>query len=95
MAMHIGTLQVTVLLGEGSSLKDKRHVIKSLVATLRRRFNVSVAEVDDLNAWRRSTIGIACVSNDPRHVNRVLDSVLDHMESIPEIDVGAVELEID
>jgi uncharacterized protein len=93
--MHIGTMQVSLVLGEGSSLKDKRHVIKSLVETIRRRFNVSIAEVDELNAWRRATIGIACVSNDARHVNRVLDSVLDHLESIPEIDVGAVEMEID
>ena len=93
--MHIGTLQVSLVLGEGSSLKDKRHVIKSLVETVRRRFNVSIAEVDDLNAWRRATLGVACVANDPRHVNRVLDSVLDHLESMPEIDVGAVEMEID
>jgi uncharacterized protein len=93
--MHVGTLQVTFLLGEGSSLKDKRRVVKSLVDTVRRRFNVAVAEVDDLNLWRRATIGIACVSNDPRQVNRVLDSVLDHLESMPEIDVGAVEMEID
>ena len=92
--MHVATLTVTLLLGEGSSLKDKRQVIKGLIATVRRKFNVSIAEIDDLDAWRRATLGIATVSNDPRHANRVLDKVLDVLESQPELDVGAVEMEL-
>jgi len=92
--MHIATLRITLYLAEGSSLKDKRQVIKSLVETTRRKFNVSIAEVDDLDLWRRATLGIACVSNDSAHANRVLDKVLDTIEANPNTDVGEVEMEI-
>jgi hypothetical protein len=92
--MHIGTLTVTLHLGEGSSLKDKRSVIKSLVETTRQKFNVSIAEVDDLDSLRRATLGIAVVSNDSAHCNRVLDKLLDHLESNPAFSVGEVQLEM-
>jgi uncharacterized protein YlxP (DUF503 family) len=92
--MHIATLTVTLHLAEGSSLKDKRQVVRSLVETTRRKFNVSIAEVADLDLWRRATLGVACVSNHAAHANRVLDKVLDYLESNPEISVGAVEMEM-
>jgi uncharacterized protein YlxP (DUF503 family) len=92
--MHIGALTVTIFLAEGSSLKDKRQVVKSLVEQTRRKFNVAIAEVDDLDLWQRATLGITTVANDSAHVNRVLDKVLDHLESHPEFSVGAVALEI-
>jgi len=92
--MHVGTLTLTLHLAEGSSLKDKRQVIKSLVETTRRKFNVSIAEVSDQDIWRRATIGIAVVSSDASFANRVLDKVLDYIESNPAVDVGAVEMEM-
>ena len=74
--MHIGTLTVTLHLAEGSSLKDKRQVIKSLLDRTRERFNVSAAEVDDLDAWRRATLAFACVSKDQVFADQVLQKVL-------------------
>lgn len=93
--MHVGTLIVTIHLAEGFSLKDKRQVIKSLVKRTRQKFNVSIAEVDDLDVWRRATLGVAVVSNDRKFCNQVLDKVLDFFESQPELDVGGVEMEVD
>ena len=92
--MHIGSLTVTLYLHTAESLKDKRSVIKSLVETTRRKFNVSVAEVEDLDKWRRATIGIVCVSNDVRHLNGLLDKVVVSLEGNPEVEVGEVELEL-
>lgn len=92
--MHIGTLTVVLYLAEGASLKDKRQVLKSLIETTRQRFNVSIAEVDDHDLWRRATLGVACVSNEAFHANRVLDKVLDHLEANPAVSVGEVTLEI-
>jgi uncharacterized protein YlxP (DUF503 family) len=93
--MRIGTLQVTLVLAKGGSLKDKRHVVKRVIEALRRRFNVSVAEVDDLDLWRRATLGMAVVSNDGAHCNRMLDKVVDYLEAQPEFEVGAVELSVE
>ena len=93
--MHVGTLTIVVHLHDTGSLKDKRQIIKSLIETTRQKFNISMSEVDDLDLWRRATLGVACVANDAQHVNRVLDKVLDTLESNPCIDVGEVEMDID
>jgi uncharacterized protein len=92
--MHLATLTVTIYLGEGSSLKDKRQVVKSLVDTTRQKFNVSIAEIGDLDLWRKAKLGVAVVSNDSAHCNRVLDKVLDTWESNPAFEVGEVEMEV-
>ena len=94
MTMHIGTLTVVLYLHAAESLKDKRQVIKSLIETTRQKFNISIAEVDDLDKWRKATIGIACVANDKAFVNRVLDKVVNTLENNPAVEVGEVELEL-
>jgi uncharacterized protein YlxP (DUF503 family) len=92
--MHIGTLTIVLRLHSTESLKDKRQIIKSLIETTRQKFNISIAEVDDLDLWRRATLGVACVANDSQHVNRVLDKVVDTLESNPLIEVAEVALEM-
>ena len=92
--MHIGTLTIVLYLHDTESLKDKRQIIKSLIETTRRKFNISIAEVDDLDKWRRATLAIACVANNGPYVNRVLDKVLDSIESNPLVQVGEVALEM-
>ncbi len=93
--MHIGTLTITLYLHATESLKDKRQIIKSLIETTRQKFNISIAEVDDLDKWRKATIGIACVANDKRYLNQVLDKVLDTIENNPSVEVGETEMELD
>ena len=92
--MHIGTLTIVLYMHDTESLKDKRQILKSLIETTRRKFNISIAEVDDLDKWRRATLGIACVANDIQYLNRVLDKVVDTLESNPAIEVGEVALEM-
>ncbi len=62
---------------EARSLKDKRRVLRSFKDRVASRYNVSVAEVDHLEAWQRATVGIAVVSNDPVHVHSCLDKIVD------------------
>jgi len=78
--MHIGVLTLHLSVEGAGSLKDKRQVIRSLVQRVRNKFNVSAAEVDDLNVWRRATLGVAVVSNDAAFANQVLSKVVDHVE---------------
>ena len=78
--MHIGVLTLRLALDGADSLKDKRQIVRSVVAHLRNRFNVSASEVDDLNVWRRATIGVAIITNDPRFANQVLSQVVNHVE---------------
>lgn len=79
--MIIGVLTVDLHLGEASSLKDKRKVIKSVIDRIKNRFNVSVAEVGEQDAWQRSVIGIAFISCEQTHVHQVLAAVVRFIEN--------------
>lgn len=72
----IGVCRVTLRLPENHSLKGKRQVLKSLVSRLHNRFNVSAAEVDNQDSWQLAELGVTCASNDEKHANQVLASVI-------------------
>jgi uncharacterized protein YlxP (DUF503 family) len=74
--MHVGTLVVELDIPGADSLKDKRQVVKSLLDTIRRKFNVSAAEVDQNDVWKRATLGFAAVTNNYALVGEVLDKVV-------------------
>jgi len=57
------------------SLKSKRAVVRPIVEGLRRRFRVSVAEVDHHDRWQRAAIAVAVVAESDRHLREVLASV--------------------
>ena len=57
------------------SLKEKRHIVKSLGSHLDRTFGVAVAEVDHQELWQRSTLGVAAVAPQPSQLDRILHSV--------------------
>lgn len=75
--MHVGICKIRFRLPENETLKGKRQVIKSVMARVQNKFNVSIAEVDDNEVWQIATLGVACVSNDGRHANEVLSRVVD------------------
>jgi len=75
--MNVGVCRISLRLPENLSLKGKRRVLKSIIAQLKNRFNVSVAEVDDHELWQLATLGICYVSNDKRYTNEVLSKVVD------------------
>jgi uncharacterized protein YlxP (DUF503 family) len=62
--MFVKLLTVDLLIPGCSSLKEKRFVLASLKARLRKRFNASVAEVDYQDKWQRSMLAIAFVGSD-------------------------------
>ncbi len=70
--MVVGLCKVSLRLPENQSLKGKRQVLKSLLARLHNKFNVSAAEVDDHDSWQMASLAITCVSNDEAHASRVL-----------------------
>ena len=85
--MYVGTLSVEILLGDVSSLKEKRSVVRPIVAEVARKFAVSVAEVGHLDLHRRSRIGVAVVAADAAHCRDVLDACERLIAGRPEIDV--------
>ena len=79
--MVIGTLQITVLVPDSRSLKEKRMVVRSITSRVRQTFAVAVAEVGDQDAWQSAVIGVACVSNSARHADEVCQKVLTYVEN--------------
>jgi uncharacterized protein YlxP (DUF503 family) len=71
----IGVLTLELQISEAHSLKDKRHVVKSLKDRLRTKFNISVAEIGGQETWQRSVIAIVTVSGDRVRAEQVLQSV--------------------
>jgi uncharacterized protein YlxP (DUF503 family) len=79
-AMVVGTCELIFQLPENHSLKGKRQVSRSLVQRIRSRFNVSVAEVANLDRWQTLAIGVTCATNDSRHANEVMSKIIDFVD---------------
>lgn len=80
--MIIGILEMILYLPESHSLKDKRQVVKSVKDKVRNRFNVAIAETDDLDLWQKARLGICTLGNDRRQVNGRLDQVINFIERL-------------
>ncbi|MBV9157638.1 MAG: DUF503 domain-containing protein [Acidobacteriaceae bacterium] len=78
----IGVLTLEIHVEESHSLKEKRHVVKSLKDRLRERFNVSVAEIDFLDSWQNSVVAAVTVSKDRIHAEQILQAVEAHAASV-------------
>lgn len=87
--MFVGTLRIDLLLGDVRSLKQKRSVVRPVVAELR-TFDVAVAETGHQDLYRRAEIGVATVSGDAAQVQRVLDACERAVAGRPDIEVLSV-----
>jgi hypothetical protein len=79
--MHVGSCVLVFRLRGNDSLKGKRQIARSLIAQLRQKFNLSVAEMESMDEHQRLVIGMACVSNSPGHVEEMLDKAVRLAES--------------
>ena len=80
--MPVGLLTLELHIPDAQSLKDKRQVLRSLKDKLRRDFNVAVAELEHHDTWQRSVVGIVTISNEEKHLRKVLQKVLDEADRI-------------
>ncbi len=77
------TLKCQLELPGITSLKEKRRVLKSLMARLKNNFNISVAEVDDNEVLRRATLAAAVVANNNNFAHQVIAKVVDRIKADP------------
>lgn len=92
--MVIGTIKLSLYIHDNHSLKEKRKVVKSIVAKVQRRFNVSIAEVGSNDKWQMIELGIGAVGNDRRFVNSVLDNILSYLDSLYQGEIIDSNIEI-
>ncbi|MCD6307847.1 MAG: DUF503 domain-containing protein [Candidatus Latescibacteria bacterium] len=85
--MIVGVLSIELFIPESGSLKTKRFAIRSIKDRLKNRFNVSVAEVDNGDKWQRSSLVIAAVSNESKHMESILGNVLNLVDGDSRVEV--------
>lgn len=85
--MWIGWIEFDLLLGDIHSLKEKRSVLRPVLAEVRKRFDVSIAEVDLQDLHRRAAVGTGLVAADRAHIIDVLDAVENYVAYRPGIDL--------
>jgi uncharacterized protein YlxP (DUF503 family) len=79
--LALGVARVVLHLPDSGSLKSKRQVVSGLLRRVRTEFQVSAAEVGELDRWQLAELAIATVSNNGRHAEEVLATVLAYIES--------------
>jgi uncharacterized protein YlxP (DUF503 family) len=79
--MNIGVCKIDLRIPENETLKGKRMVVQSIIARVRDKFHVSIAEVENGDKWQIATIVVCCVSNDNRHTNEVISRIVDYIET--------------
>jgi uncharacterized protein YlxP (DUF503 family) len=87
MPVFVGSLELDLLLGDVHSLKEKRSVVRPVVAELRRKFEVSAAEAGHLDLHRRALIGVAAVAADADHVRDLLANCERLVAGRPEVEL--------
>lgn len=81
--MIVGTCLIEIDIPGAQSLKDKRSVVKSMIARVQQQFKISAAEVGDLDHWRSAQIGLAVVSNSAPHASEVLQKAVRYLDGGP------------
>jgi uncharacterized protein len=93
--MIVGVSEITLHLPASHSLKDKRQIIKSVMARVRQQFEVAIAEVEEHDRWQIAKLGVSCVSNSRQHADEVLSHVRRYIEETrPDIFVTNAEVEL-
>jgi hypothetical protein len=92
--MYVGSLSLELLLGDVHSLKQKRSVVRPIVAELRRRHEVAAAETGHLDLHRRAEIGVAVTAADAGHCRSVLEACERLVAGRPETELLSARLRI-
>lgn len=92
--MVVGFGIIKFRLHDCRSLKEKRSVIKAIVARLRNTFNASVAEVGSNDIYQQAEIGFALVGNDRPLINSKIDKLFNFVEDLGLAEVVDTEMEI-
>lgn len=92
--MFVCVARITLDIPAAGSLKAKRQVLRRVTDRVKAKFNVAVAEVEDNDVWNRAVVALAVVGNDRRHVNEMMDKILQFVDDMYVAPVASKELEI-
>lgn len=92
--MFVGVVTFDLVLAENHSLKGKRQVLRKVKDRVRNSFNVSIAEIGNLDEWQRATLAASCVSADRRHLESQLSRLVDFIDGLRLAELENIETQI-
>jgi hypothetical protein len=78
--MHLAVLTVEIHIPSSLSLKDKRMVVRSIRDRIRKKFNVSVSELEYQDKWQRSVIAFAAVASSRSHLDETMQKIFHNLD---------------
>lgn len=92
--MIVGTAEIKLYAPWVNSLKEKRMIVKSLIARTHNKFNVSIAEIDEQDRHQTIVLGVACATSSVSQVDSIIDHVIALIESSTEAEIMKITREI-
>jgi len=92
--MLIGICQIDLYLPNSHSLKDKRNLLKSIKLRIRHNYNVSISEIDNFELWKNTTLGVACIGNEKKYLNKVLNEIILFLEKQNSVQLMKFEINL-
>lgn len=78
--MTVGILKIIYHLPYTHTLKEKRQKIRSIIQILRKKFNISISEIDYKDLWQKSLIGISMVSNEQNFIDKNFNKIVNEFD---------------
>ena len=92
--MMVGAALVELHVHGSRSLKQKRGVVKAVIARVRNRHNVSIAEVGGQETWQRAVLGITAVGGDGARLRGRLERTVEFIDSLHLAEIRSSDVEI-
>ncbi len=93
--MVIGVCKITLHLPQCHSLKEKRQIVKSVLARVHNQYEVAIAEVADNDLWQIASLGMSCVSNSRQQATKVLEQVRTYIEQTrPDVVISTMDIDM-
>ncbi len=83
--MYVLYGQIKIFLPHSSSLKDKRQTIQSIITRIRKRFSVSICEVNHQDFWQRADLGFAAACSNYMNTEVIMNSIRDTLDQYADV----------
>lgn len=90
----MGVARYDLRLPDCSSLKDKRSVMRALLALLHQKFRCAVAEVEHQDLRQRATVGVSVIADTSFHAKRILSEVERRVETYPGVELLGATVDV-
>jgi uncharacterized protein YlxP (DUF503 family) len=78
--MNIGLLTLEIYIPYSHSLKEKRKTLNKIKDRVKNKYNVAFAELDYLNKWQRSKIGLVTINAQKKMVEKIFHRIIRDIE---------------